>query len=103
MNDNKRNINSGDIYYVDLGENRHNIQGGKRPCLILGNADGLKNSNICQVIPITTAKKKSWVPVHMKVFVSVKSTLLIEQIQTVNQEQIDNYVTTVSNDLLLYH
>lgn len=95
-----KQLHCGDIYYVDLGEYSQNIQGGIRPCLILGNEKSLNNSNICQVIPLT-ASKKTWLPVHIFINLSKRSTLLLEQIQTVNQNRIQTYISTLSQDTLM--
>lgn len=95
----KHSIKCGDIYYVNLGDYKPNIQGGKRPCIILGNKKGLNTSQICQVIPLTTAQKAQ-LPVHMQIKIRDTSTLLIEQIQTICKSQIGNYVTSVPDTTL---
>lgn len=92
---NKYKINRGEIYMADLGEGKGSIQGGVRPVVIISNAPNNKYSPIVNVLPVTT-KLKNNIPVHVNIGVESglqrNSTILIEQILTVNKFQLTELV-----------
>ena len=85
-----------DIYWVEL-EGKGNVQGGIRPCLIVGNALACIYSPTITVVPITTANKKS-LPTHMNIDLQKPSTALFEQLLTVNKEQVKQRITTLPEE-----
>lgn len=52
------NYRRGDIYLVDLGEHRGNIQGGVRPVINIQNNSGNLFGPTLIVVPLTTELKK---------------------------------------------
>lgn len=75
---------------VDFGTN---IQGGDRPVLIVSNDEGNLNSGTVIVLPLTTHMKKLNLPCHVVVASPMKetdrSTVLVEQIVTLDKRQLD--------------
>lgn len=70
------------------------IQSGYRPVLIVQNNIGNKYSPTTIVVPITTKKEqKQYLPTHVRVNkqpgLRNNSTILCEQIMTVNQDSLD--------------
>jgi len=76
----------GDVVYlkVPFQKSKH-IQGGDRPYLVVSNDTGNEHSEICMVVPLTSANKKS-LPTHWRV--GYRSTTLCEQIFTVSQKDV---------------
>lgn len=58
------NYRRGDIYLVDLGEHRGNIQGGVRPVINIQNNSGNFFGPTLIVVPLTTELKKLGQPTH---------------------------------------
>ena len=98
----------GDVYYYDFGEKNSSIQAGLRPVVILQNDTGNKHSPTTIVAAMTT-KKKTNIPTHVSLFrIDIKmneknmkfseifkihySTILFEQIFTVNKKDLKNKV-----------
>lgn len=82
-----------EIYWTEL-EKKGSIQGGLRPCLLVSNNLACQHSPTLIVVPITTAAKKQ-LPTHMNItnVLKSKSTILFEQLITVNKEQLINKIT----------
>lgn len=83
----------GDICYYDFGRQKSSVQGGIRPCVIVGNNYQNDSSSICVVVPITTARKKQ-LPTHITLLPTsneknkVEGIILCEQLMTVNQSEL---------------
>lgn len=91
-------IFKGDVYYADLNPVKGCEQGGVRPVVILQNDIGNKYSSTTIVAPITTGKK-SYVPMHVKLkesFLVKDSTLLLEQIRTIDKQRLIKRIGTLS-------
>lgn len=91
-------IYKGDVYYADLNPVKGCEQGGVRPVVILQNDIGNKFSSTTIVAPITT-KSKSYVPMHVKLkerFLTKNSTLLLEQIRTIDKQRLLKKLGTLS-------
>ena len=91
-------IHKGDVYYADLNPVKGSEQGGVRPVVILQNDIGNKYSSTTIVAPMTT-RKKSYVPMHVKLqesFLTKNSTLLLEQIRTIDKKQLIKRIGTLS-------
>lgn len=84
-------IFQGEIWIADLGEKDGNIQGGKRPVIVLQNDIGNKYSPTTIVVPLTSQLKNN-LPVHVDLGTEYGlkkiSTSLAEQITTINQSQL---------------
>ncbi len=91
-------IHKGDVYYADLNPVKGCEQGGVRPVVILQNDIGNKYSSTTIVAPMTT-RKKSYVPMHVKLkesFLAKNSTLLLEQIRTIDKKRLIKRIGTLS-------
>lgn len=90
----------GDIYLCDLGQLAGHVQSGYRPVIVIQNNVGNQHSPTIIVCGITSAPKKQQ-PTHC--FISTDgglpkpSTVLCEQIFTVNKTDLKHYLGTVSN------
>ena len=95
-------LKKGDIVWASLS-GHGSVQSGRRPCVVLGNEKSLKYSNVVQVIPISSKLKKVNLPVHIIIEEGLpkKSLLLVEQIQTIPQDNIGQYITNVGNEMLV--
>lgn len=93
----------GDIYYANLSNSIGSEQGGIRPVLVVQNNTANQYSPTLIVLPITAAKKR-WMPVHVPVFRSGglprNSTVLAEQIRTIDRSRLLEYVGSL-DDLLM--
>ena len=60
-----KELNRGDIIYVDLGQHIHScVQSGVRPCVVIGTYPSSPVANVC---PMTSRMDKKGKPVHVKV------------------------------------
>lgn len=86
-----------DMWNVDFGLSKGSVQGGQRPCVVLGNDIGNKYSPVVLVAPVTSKVKKP-MPTHVKVSkeeigLYEDSIILLEQITTVSKDQLDFKIT----------
>lgn len=83
-----------DILQVDLGSQGNHIQGGVRPCVVVQSDIGAEHAQVLQVIPLTTRKKRKYLPVHKiirrhpETGLNKDSMLLGEQLRVIDREQI---------------
>jgi len=82
----------GSIYMIDLGfNNLDSEQNGIRPCLIISNNTGNKNSYILSIAPLTTKTKKP-MPTHVPLMISdgmrQNSLICIEQTRVVSKRRL---------------
>lgn len=98
----KRQIQRGDVYYIDLGK-LHNgsIQDGYRPCVIIQNNIGNKYSPCVIVCPLTSRGKKK-MPTHVDIGIEdglhFDSIVLCEQIQTRCKSEIRSFICHLSDE-----
>ncbi|MFW6024876.1 MAG: type II toxin-antitoxin system PemK/MazF family toxin [Candidatus Woesearchaeota archaeon] len=95
------NIKRGDIIIVDLkGALGSEQKGAKRPCLVIQNDTGNKYSGTTIVASITS-KEKNVMPTHINILNYTKfgldepSTILLEQIRTIDKKRIKKKVSKV--------
>lgn len=82
----------GSIFMTDLGYQTGNIQGKKRPCIIVSNDNANQHAPILTVIPLTTKLKKS-LPCHLEFYHNgIWQTALVEQITTVMKTQCSEFL-----------
>lgn len=93
-------LHRGEVYYAELPERIEgsSVQGGVRPVLIIQNDRGNKHSTTVIVAVLTSAKKKM-LPTHFNVVLNEESTVLTEQLFTIDKKsihykQVPNYVLT---------
>lgn len=105
MNEKTNIVRRGDIFYYDFGEKCGSIQSGFRPVLILQCDEGNNASPTTIVASITTAIKKRYLPTHVilgpEFGLKENSMVLLEQISTVNQCDLDSYVGHIDDDDLM--
>ena len=88
----------GDVYYADLNPVIGSEQGGVRPVVVLQNDIGNKYSPTTIIAPITN-KRKTYIPMHVKLnenFLDKSSTLLLEQIRTIDKRRLIKKIGTLS-------
>ncbi len=89
------NIKRGDIYLANLGSQMGSIQSGVRPVLVISNPQNNRYSPTINILPITSQKKNN-IPVHVDIGVEcglkISSTILTEQVLTINKHQIIEYI-----------
>ena len=98
-----KQIKRGDVFYADLSSAIGSEQGGVRPVVIIQNDTGNKYSPTLIVLPITSQSKK-YIPTHVCVGdeggLSRESTVLCEQIRTLDKSQLKGYIGKFSYDTM---
>lgn len=95
----------GEIYYADLGKTYGSEQGGIRPVLLISNDIGNRYSPTVIILPFTS-KNKVKLPTHVDVprresGLPKDSTLLTEQVRTIDKQKIIDKCGQVSDDVLM--
>ena len=82
-------VKRGDVIYLNrpLPMQNH-LQGGNRPYVVISNDKGNFHSEVCVIVPLTTAYKKHLLPTHTRVSYH-NSLCLCEQLFTVSQSDIE--------------
>lgn len=98
-----RPIYRGDIYYADLSPVTGSEQGGIRPVLILQNDIGNSHSPTVIAAAITGYVKGKRQPTHVRLRGAAcglfrDSTVLLEQIRTLDSSRLREYMGSVGND-----
>ena len=97
-------IRRGDVYYADLSPVYGSEQGGIRPVLVIQNDIGNKKSNTVIVAAISSKIKKINLPTHVYLhgnkFLPKDSTVLLEQIRTIDKDRLHSYKTHLSDDIM---
>jgi mRNA interferase MazF len=89
-------IQRGQVYFGVLGDNGNGVQSGNRPLLVLQNNTGNKYSKTVLVAPITSKRKKE-MPTHFTITLNRKSTVLCEQITTIQKSQLGSLLYTLTD------
>lgn len=92
----------GEIYCADLSHVIGSEQGGNRPVLILSNDVGNEFSKTV-IIACLTSKRKKILPTHVTIReqdIYEESTVLLEQIRTIDKQRISKYICTLSDDTM---
>ena len=96
MNNNERKIKRFDIFLYDFGENIGSVQNGMRPVIALQDTRFNEHSPTVIVAAVTTAVKKEHLPSHIFIGqnygLEKPSMVLLEQIRTVNQNELGAYI-----------
>lgn len=94
-------VERGEIYMADLGSAIGSIQGGARPVVIISNPLNNKFAPTLNVLPITSQTKNN-IPVHVNVGcesgLNMPSTILAEQVLTINKSQLTKLVGKCSGE-----
>lgn len=89
----------GDIFYANLNPVTGSEQGGTRPVLIIQNDKGNKCSPTVIVAAITGSKKArqpTHVFVHGLPYPKHDSTILLEQIRTIDKHRLQKYLGKIT-------
>lgn len=97
-------IKRGEIYIADLGMGIGSEQQGIRPVLIIQNDIGNHFGNTVLVVPISSSNKRE-MATHLSLSkgtggLSKDSTLIVEQMRTVDKGRLRNYIGSLSNSLM---
>lgn len=89
-------VHRGDIFYVDrIAQYGHEQMAG-RPAVVVSSEVNNTHSPTVEVAYLTTAPKAN-LPTHVKIYTTGKeSTVLCEQITTVDAERLGDYLGTLS-------
>ena len=96
-------VRRGDVYYVDFGiEVVGSEQGGRRPVVIIQNNKGNLHSPTLVVAVITSRLNKAKLPTHVGISqdcgLPKQSTILLEQIKTIDKKRLEKYVGRLGNE-----
>lgn len=97
-------IKRGDIFYADLSPVVGSEQGGTRPVLVVQNNVGNYHSPTV-IVAIITSKTKRNLPTHISIHagegnIAVDSTILLEQLRTIDKFRLQKYVGSISQDTM---
>ena len=99
-----KTIKRGEIYIADLGIGVGSEQQGIRPVLIIQNDIGNHFGNTVLVVPISSSNKRE-MATHLPLSkgtggLSKDSTLIVEQMRTVDKGRLRNYIGSLSNSIM---
>ena len=99
-----RQIQRGDIYHADLRPAVGSEQNGVRPVLIVQNNIGNKYSPTVIAAAITSRRTKARMPTHVHVGevtgMFPDSTILLEQLRTLDKSRLLEYIGTVDQETM---
>ena len=100
----KAEIRRGDIFSYDFGTRIGSIQSGVRPVLVIQADNFNANAPTVIVASITSVIKKRYLPSHIILGedfgLTKPSMVLLEQIQTVNKDDLTEYIGFVDDERL---
>ena len=97
------NPQNGEIWMCHLAEKNGSVQGGYRPVFVLSNDKNNTYSPTLNIIPITSKMNKRALPVHVELWHYKKyglkepSTMMIEQIMTVNSDCLERKIGRIND------
>ncbi len=97
----------GEIWMCNLTAREGSIQCGYRPVFILSNDMNNTYSTTINIIPITSKMNKRKLPVHVELWnhqkygLPVPSTMMVEQITTIDLVSLDKKIGTVRDSSTL--
>lgn len=92
------NMKRGAVWMVDLGYNTlGSEQDGQKTCVIVQNDIGNSKSPTL-IVAVITSKCKNNIPTHVEIDMFAKSTVLCEQIKTIDKNRLYSFVGNVSED-----
>ena len=97
-------VKRGEIYLHDFGSNEGSIQNGIRPVLVVQCDEGNQASTTTVVAALTSVIKKRYLPSHIvlgdKYGLKEPSMVMLEQLKTVNQSELAEYIGFVDSEYL---
>lgn len=98
-------IRRGDVFFAELTGGVGSEQNGVRPVLVLQNDVGNRHSPTIIVAPLTSKGNKSMLPTHVKIHGATRlprnSTVLLEQIRTIDRCRLRGYVCSADHDTMM--
>lgn len=98
-------VKRGEIYLHDFGSNAGSIQNGVRPVLVVQCDEGNQASTTTVVAALTSVIKKRYLPSHIilgdKFGLKEPSMVMLEQLKTINQSELVEYIGFLDSDYLL--
>lgn len=99
-----RKVKRGEIYLYDFESDTESIQNGVRPVLVVQCDEGNEASTTTIIAAMTTVIKKRYMPSHIVLgdnFGLIEpSMVMLEQIRTVNQSELTNYIGIVDSEYM---
>ena len=96
-----KSVKRGDIFWFNFGINSGSVQNGHRPALVIQADNFNANSTTTVIATITSGQKGLHLPSHIylgdRYGLSQPSTVMLEQIRTINQDELDDYIGTVND------
>ena len=96
-----KSVKRGDIYWFDFGFNTGSVQNGNRPAVVIQADNFNANSPTAIIATITSVQKGMYLPSHIylgdKYGLPQASIVLLEQIRTVNQVDLGDYIGTIDD------
>lgn len=94
----------GQVYYADFKPAVGSEQDGVRPYVIIQNNAGNRSSPTI-IVAIATTQSKTNLPTHVPVSaedncLNLKTTILLEQLRTIDKERIKNYIGRLSDNTM---
>lgn len=97
--DKNEKIERGNVYLVDLNPIIGSEQGGKRPAVVIQNDIGNIFSPTTIIAPLTRCKRENTLPTHVETNEDKSkiesTTILLEQIRTIDKRRIIKYLGKV--------
>ena len=87
-----------DMVLADLSGAVGSEQGGTRPVLIVQNNVGNLKSPTTIVAPITKSQTKAIIPTHFEIDLKYPSTVMLEQIFTVNKNDLETFIRDLTDE-----
>ena len=101
-----KNVKRGDIFWFDFGINSGSVQNGHRPALVIQADNFNANSTTTVIATITSVKKGLHLPSHIylgdRYGLPQPSTVMLEQIRTINQDELGDYIGSINDKQTLH-
>ena len=100
----RKEIQRGDLFYYDFGKREGSVQFGERPVMVIQADNFNANAPTIIVAAVTAVMKKKYLPSHIILGedfgLKKPSMVLLEQIQTVNKDELTDYIGSVNDERL---
>ena len=100
----RKEIQRGDLFYYDFGKREGSVQSGERPVMVIQADNFNANAPTIIVAAVTAVMKKKYLPSHIILGedfgLKKPSMVLLEQIQTVNKDELTDYIGSVTSTTL---
>lgn len=100
----RKEIQRGDLFYYDFGKREGSVQSGERPVMVIQADNFNANAPTIIVAAVTAVMKKKYLTSHIILGedfgLKKPSMVLLEQIQTVNKDELTDYIGSVNDERL---